>query len=178
MEWLNEPARWSQEGDVLTITSGAQTDFWRKTHDGGIRDSGHFYFQPVQGDFVAGVKFAANYRALYDQAGMMVRADATTWLKCGVELFEGVQCASVVVTRDFSDWSVLPMPDAPPVFWLRVERHGSTFSVAYAMDGKTYTMLRQAYLTEAETLQVGVMVCAPTGDGLTATFEGFTIREV
>jgi regulation of enolase protein 1 (concanavalin A-like superfamily) len=178
MEWLNEPARWSQDGNVITITSDAKTDFWRKTHDGGIRDSGHFYFQPVQGDFVAEVKFAANYRALYDQAGLMVRDDATTWLKCGVEFFEGVQCASVVVTRDFSDWSVLPMPEPPPVFRLRVERHGATFAVSYSADGKTYTMLRQAHLTSAATLQIGLMACAPTGDGVTATFEGFTVNKI
>ncbi len=177
MKWYNEPAKWSENNGVITITSDAKTDFWRKTHDGGIRDNGHFYFQPVQGDFVAEVKFMASYRALYDQAGLMVRADETTWLKCGVEFFEGVQHASVVVTRDFSDWSVLPMREPPVVFWLRVTRHGSTLSVSYSADGKTYTMLRQAYLTGAESLQVGVMVCAPTGDGVTATFEGFTVNK-
>jgi regulation of enolase protein 1 (concanavalin A-like superfamily) len=178
MKWYNEPAKWSHDGDVIMITADAKTDFWRKTHDGGIRDSGHFYFQPVHGDFVAEVKFAANYRALYDQAGLMVRADETTWLKCGVEFFEGVQCASVVVTRDFSDWSVLPMREPPPVFWLRVARHGSTFAVSYSANGQTYTMLRQAHLTETQTLQVGVMVCAPTGSGVSATFEGFTVSNV
>jgi regulation of enolase protein 1 (concanavalin A-like superfamily) len=176
MEWLNEPAHWSEDGTAITITADTNTDFWRKTHDGGIRDTGHFYFQPVRGDFVAEVKFAGNYHALYDQAGLMVRADKATWLKCGIELFEGVQCASVVVTRDFSDWSVVPLPEPPPVLWLRVARHGSTFDVSYSADGGTYTMLRQTYLTGAETVQVGVMVCAPTGDGFTATFEGFQVR--
>lgn len=177
MDWYNEPSQWTADNGMITITAHGKTDFWRKTHDGGIRDSGHFYFQPVRGNFTAGVKFTANYHALYDQAGLMVRLDETTWLKCGIELFNGVQQASTVVTRDFSDWSVVPLPDSPPVLWLRVTRHGSTFEVSFSRDGKTYTMLRQAHLTEAETVSVGLMVCAPTGDGFTATFEGFKVSE-
>jgi len=47
MEWLNEPPAWQQNGDVLTVTAGPRTDFWRKTHDGGVRDSGHFYHRTI-----------------------------------------------------------------------------------------------------------------------------------
>jgi regulation of enolase protein 1 (concanavalin A-like superfamily) len=36
-------------------------------------------------------------------------------------------------------------------------------------------MIRQAYLCDAPTLSVGVMVCAPTGKGFAVRFEGFTI---
>jgi regulation of enolase protein 1 (concanavalin A-like superfamily) len=177
MDWYNEPAKWSADDEMITITANAKTDFWRKTHDGGIRDNGHFYFQPVRGDFTADVKFTADYHALYDQAGLMVRLDEQTWLKCGVELFNGVLCASAVVTRDFSDWSVVPLVDAPPVFWLRVARHGSTVEVSYSRDGGAYTLLRQAHLTDVETVSVGVMVCAPTGDGFTAMFEEFKVLQ-
>jgi regulation of enolase protein 1 (concanavalin A-like superfamily) len=176
MDWYNEPAKWSAEDETITITADAKTDFWRKTHSGATNDNGHFYFQPVRGDFAADVRFTANYHALYDQAGLMVRLDEKTWMKCGIELFNGVPCASVVVTHDFSDWSVVPLAETPPVLWLRVTRHGSTIEVSYSLDGGAYTMLRQAYLTEAETVRVGVMVCAPTGEGFTATFEGFIIR--
>jgi hypothetical protein len=177
MEWYNEPAKWSEDGGKITITSNAKTDFWRKTHDGAIRDSGHFYFEPVSGDFVAEVRFSANYHALYDQAGLMVRVDNANWMKCGIEFFNGVQHASVVATRDYSDWSVLPLPEPPPVLWLRVTRHGSTFEVSYSRDGAAYTMLRQTSLAAAAAVNVGVMVCAPIGDGFTATFEGFAVRE-
>jgi regulation of enolase protein 1 (concanavalin A-like superfamily) len=176
MQWLNEPAHWTHEGNRIAITADGKTDFWRITHDGGVRDTGHFYYQPVNGDFVAAAKFSAAYSALYDQAGLMVRLDETTWLKCGIELFNGVQHASVVVTRDFSDWSVIPLPGAPPALWLRLTRHAATVEVAYTVDGADYVMLRQAYLTPAEALQVGVMCCAPTGDGFTATFEGFRVE--
>jgi regulation of enolase protein 1 (concanavalin A-like superfamily) len=176
MKWLNEPARWQHDGDTITVTADGNTDFWRITHDGGVRDTGHFYYRPVTGDFMAEVTFSAGYSALYDQAGLMVRLDKTTWLKCGIELFNGMQHASVVVTREFSDWSVVPLRDAPPALWLRLKREGATCEVSYALDGESYTMLRQAYLTPADTVQVGVMCCAPTGDGFRATFEGLRIQ--
>ena len=176
MQWYNEPPAWSAQGNTATITAAPQTDFWRKTHDGGIRDNGHFYYRPVRGDFVAEVRFSGDYDALYDQAGLMVRLDAETWLKCGIEVFEGVQQASVVVTRDFSDWSVVALGQAPPALWLRVARHGHTFAVSYSLDGAAYTMLRQTYLTDAPDVQVGLMACAPTGRGFTARFEGFQVR--
>ena len=113
MQWYNEPPAWSAQGDAVTLSVAPKTDFWRKTHDGGVRDNGHFYYRSVSGDFSAQVKFSGKYTALYDQAGLMVRVDAETWLKCGVEYVGGVQYASAVVTRDYSDWSVLPLDGAP-----------------------------------------------------------------
>jgi hypothetical protein len=107
----------------------------------------------------------------------MVRQDETVWMKCGVEFFQGQQHASVVVTRDFSDWSVLPMPQSPASIWLRVVRLGPTLEVNYSLDGNTYTMIRQTTLTAVESIQVGLMVAAPIGDGIMATFEGFTVRK-
>jgi regulation of enolase protein 1 (concanavalin A-like superfamily) len=174
MEWLNEPPAWHQAGDVLTVTAGARTDFWRKTHDGGVRDSGHFYHRTVSGDFTAQVKVSGAYAALYDHAGLMVRLNEQTWLKCGIEFVDGVQQASAVVTHDWADWSVLPLPN-PPAIWLRVSRQGATVEVRYSLDGANYTMIRQAYLTEAPALMVGPMMAAPSGDGFEATFEGFAI---
>ena len=175
MEWLNEPPQWSADDGVTTAQAAPNTDFWRITHDDGERDSGHFYFQRVVGDFIASVKVAGAYHALYDQAGLMVRLDARTWLKCGIEYVGDVQHVSAVVTRDFSDWSIIPVAP-PPALWLRVVRQGHTVEVSYALDGREdYTLLRQAYLTREPALDVGVMLCAPSGDGFEARFEGFAV---
>jgi regulation of enolase protein 1 (concanavalin A-like superfamily) len=176
MEWYNEAPHWRVEGGAIHVTTGPETDFWRTTHSGFIRDSGHFYFQPTQGDFTAEVRLSGQYRDLYDQAGLMVRLDERTWLKCGVEFVEGVQQASAVVTREFSDWSVAPLPQNPPSLWLRVKRRKETVEVYYAVDERVYTLLRQAYLSPVETLNVGLMCASPRGGGFTTIFEGFTVR--
>jgi regulation of enolase protein 1 (concanavalin A-like superfamily) len=52
----------------------------------------------------------------------MVRLDEQQWMKCGSERVDGKRYASVVFTRDFSDWSTLPdLSQSGPVSW-RVAR--------------------------------------------------------
>jgi regulation of enolase protein 1 (concanavalin A-like superfamily) len=176
MYWYNEPSTWTELDNAIIITADPKTDFWRKTHYGFIRDSGHFYYQPVSGDFSAEVKVSGEYATLYDQAGLMVRVDEANWLKCGIEFVDGVQYASAVVTRDYSDWSVVPLPHNPASLWLRLKRKGTAVDIQYSLDGQNYPMLRVTYLPQAEVIQVGPMCAAPEGEGFTARFEGFAIH--
>ena len=176
MEWLNEPPEWMVKGDRIRITSAPQSDFWRKTHYGFIRDSGHFYYDRVAGDFIAEVKVGGRYSALYDQAGLMLRVDEANWIKCGIEFVDGVQQASVVVTRDFSDWSVAPLAENPAQIWLRARRKAEAVEIHFSLDGSRYTMLRTAYLVPAESTLVGPMCASPDGNGFDALFEGFAVN--
>lgn len=178
MQWYNQPPFWNEQDGILTVTSGAKTDFWRKTHYGFIRDSGNFYYQQVTGDFIALVKITGQYQTLYDQAGLMIRLDETTWLKCGIEFVDDVQHVSAVVTRDYSDWSFVPMSHNPTSLWLKLLRKGETVQVLYSLNGEQYTMLRMAYLTEAETVQVGLMCASPESEGFSVTFEEFQIMAI
>jgi hypothetical protein len=176
MEWYNEPPIWNAQGNTITITSAGKTDFWREPHYGFIRDNGHFFYQQVNKGFMVEVKVSGDYRDLYDQAGLMLRLDEANWLKCGIEFVEGVQQVSAVVTRDYSDWSVVPLPDNPALLWMRVHRRGTAVEVQYSLDGNQYTMLRLGYLTPVETVNVGVMCASPQGNGFPMKFEGFTIN--
>jgi regulation of enolase protein 1 (concanavalin A-like superfamily) len=176
MQWFNEPPSWKADGKTITVQVGPKTDFWRKTHDGGNRHHGHLYFQKVTGDFTASVKVTGQYVGLYDHAGIMVRLDEATWLKCGIEFVEGVQNASSVITHDWSDWAIRPLAN-PASIWLRVVRHGGTVEVYLSLDGATYDLIRQGYLTEVATVEVGVMAAAPTGTGFSVRFDDFTIAQ-
>jgi len=176
MDWLNEPPTWEHHGDTLVVTAGPGTDFWRRTHYGFIRDNGHLYGHRVTGDFSAEVLVRGAYAAQYDQAGLMVRVDETTWLKCGIELVDGRQQASAVVTREFSDWSVVPLAGSPAALTLRVQRTGDALEVRYAVDGGPEELLRLAHLPMGESVLVGPMCAAPDGPGFVARFEGFVVR--
>lgn len=178
MKWYNEPPFWKVEGNVIRLLSRQKTDFWRETHYGFIRDNGHFFYKQVTGNFMAEVKISGEYRDLYDQAGIMVRLDEANWLKCGIEFVQDVQQISAVVTRDYSDWSVVPLPQNPASIWMRVTRRNTAVNVQYSLDGEEYTMLRLAYLTSVETVSVGVMCASPEGNGFPITFEGFNIRSL
>lgn len=175
MDWHNEPAEWTEADDAITMTVEGDTDFWRHTLHDFVADDGHLYFREVSGDFTATVRVAGAYETQYDQAGLMVREDDRTWLKCGVELLDGVQQVGAVVTREHSDWSMLPLVDGPAAVWLRVERIDSTVEVSFSLDGETFTLLRQAYLSDADSLQAGPMAAAPQGEGFEVRFEEFSI---
>ena len=174
MHWLHEPREWRTEGSAIVAKADPHTDFWRKTHDSGMRDSGHFCYQQVTGDFTAEVKLSGEYVDLYDHAGLMIRLDEATWLKCGIEFFNGARHASAVLTRDYSDWSIAPWNN-PKAIWLRAVRKGGTIEVYASSDGAIYDMIRQGFLTAEPAVSVGIMICAPTGNGFSARFEDSTI---
>lgn len=175
MKWYNEPAKWQADGSHLQVTADGQTDYWRVTLHDFIKDDAPFYYDEVAGDFTATVKVSGQYNALYDQAGIMVRESETVWLKCGIEFLEGVQQASAVITRNFSDWSIVPLPDNPATVWFQVKRIGSAVEVYYSRDGEDFNLIRQGYLSTTETLQVGMMCAAPKGDGFDVLFEHYSI---
>ena len=177
MQWHNEPAEWTHDKDTIRFTSDPNTDFWRLTLCGEIHDNGHFYYRRVTGDFTAEVRLNGDYHELYDQSGLMVRLDETCWMKCGIEYVEGVWNVSAVVTREWSDWSMIALHERDPVF-IRVRRQGSAFEAYYSINGTDYVLYRHAFLTDASPLHVGLMIASPTGKGFTAQFEDFQLREI
>lgn len=176
MQWFNKPSDWKVQNTAIEVTSDRDTDFWRTTHYGFIRDTGHFYYQSVTGNFIAEVKVSGKYRDLYDQAGIMIRVNERNWLKCGIELVDGVQQLSAVVTRDYSDWSILPVPDNPTAIWFKVTRRDEAIEIHYSLDGQQYNLLRMTYLSLIETMHVGIMCASPQGKGFTTMFENLKIN--
>ena len=173
--WLNQPKTWSVDGAQLRVTTDANTDFWRKTSYGFIRDSGHFFGTDIDGDFTAQLHVAAPYSALYDQAGMMVRIDEQNWIKCGVEFSDGQLLLSTVLTLDKSDWAVSIAPAMPDGFWLRVTIEKGVIRVQYSTDGRRWPLLRLAPFPEAARYLVGPMCCTPERAGLEVAFSHFTV---
>ncbi len=57
--------------------------------------------------------------------------DETTWVKTGIEFVNGVHNVSAVVTRDFSDWSVVPLGSYPGSLRLRLKREGGAVILEY-----------------------------------------------
>ncbi len=177
MLWFNEPPYWDEQEGIIHLHTAPKTDFWRKTHYGFTRDNGHFYYDLVKGDFAVEVEVSGEYTDLYDQAGLMVRVDEQNWLKTGIEYVNGVQHISAVFTRDFSDWSVVPLPENPSLIWLRLTRRAEAVEIHYSLNAVDYTMLRMGYLMPSETVGVGLMAASPEGGGFPATFDGFTISQ-
>lgn len=175
MKWLNEPASATVSENKLVVRARPKTDFWRKTFYGYITDNGHFFHLPVSGDFIFEARVDGQYAALYDQAGVMVRIDAQNWVKCGTEFFDNARHASVVFTRDFSDWSTMnDLATSGPVWW-RVVRKPDSLETLCSSDGKTFTSVRLGYLVPSATADVGIMCAAPEGGGFQCIFDNLKL---
>ena len=101
--WLNEPAQWRLDDGTLHVRTDLKTDFWRETHYGFVRHSGHVFGYRSSGDFSASVRVRGAFQELYDQAGIMVVLDERTWIKAGIEYSDGQGSLSSVLTVGKSD---------------------------------------------------------------------------
>lgn len=173
--WLNPPQDHVIGETQLRMVTDAGTDFWRKTAYGFIRDNGHFFAFHSAGDFTAQLHVAAEFSALYDQAGLMVRIDEQNWLKCGVEFSDGQYLLSTVLTVGQSDWAVSTAPPMPDGFWLRVTVAAGVIRIQYSVDGRHWPLLRLAPFPQAENYLVGPMSCTPERAGLAVTFSQFAL---
>ena len=171
--WRNQPPRWSADQRNLRLWTAHGTDFWQHTHYGFVHDNGHFLGFPAQQDFTAQVRVRGAYSALYDQAGLMLRADSGHWIKAGVE-FVGQQQLSAVVTRGFSDWSVCPV-GTPTFFDLKLIRRAEAVSIHSRLPDAEWSLLRLAYLPPELVVSVGIYACSPQGGGFEVVFSDFAL---
>jgi uncharacterized protein len=170
MQWLNEPASWQRTGDVLRVSVDPGTDFWRATGYGYIHDNGHVYGELLPADLDVSVRVRGSFASQYDQAGIMLRADEQTWLKTGVEFFEGRPRLSTVLTLGWSSWIVADLPAGTDEVSLRVSRRGEAVEVRYTTGTGRAELAALMFLPPARELLAGVCCAAPEGGGFTVDF--------
>ena len=173
--WLNEPERWTADGDGLRVVTGNTTDFWRETHYGFTRDNGHFLGIPTADAFTAELRIQGDFAALYDQAGIMVRVDAQHWVKAGIEFSDGRAMLSSVLTRGQSDWTTAPYAHDAGDFRLRATVSNGVLRLQVSSDGKLWPLMRLAPFPKANSYLVGPMACTPERAGLEVSFSAFSL---
>jgi uncharacterized protein len=174
--WLNEPVVHSGNDRELRLITDKNTDFWQRTFYGFERDDGHAYLMPVSGDFSAVVTIRAEYKELYDQAGLMLRIDERNWIKAGIEYTDGLMHFSVVVTNGISDWSVIPLQGSTTSDEadVRITRHDDAVRVQYSINGAPWQLARLAPFSNADAV-VGAMACSPQRSGFEVIFTDLKI---
>ena len=175
--WLNEPAVWHRDGGALKVTTNRSTDFWRETYYGFTRDTGHFFGFETVGGFTAEMRIQAQYRELYDQAGLMVRLADDGWIKAGIELSDGKPMACSVLTLGKSDWATAAHHGDATDFRMRVTVKAGVLRLQLSSDGKLWPLMRLCPFPVAKSYRVGPMCCTPERAGLTVVFSEFRVTE-
>jgi regulation of enolase protein 1 (concanavalin A-like superfamily) len=169
LRWLNPPPAADLRDGWLAVAPGDKSDFWQKTVTGESHDNGHLLYLELSGDFVAETKVSGEFQNRYDHAGLMLRQDATHWLKTSAENDPvGAPHLGVVITRGTSDWSV--SRPAPQEYILRLTRRGDLVEVHTSLDGHEWALLRQAVLPLKDPVKVGIFAACPVKDGFRVRF--------
>jgi len=168
--WINPPQQWSEQDGVLRAVTDDTTDVWSNTWYGFNRFSGHVYGWDVAEDFTLQVRVRSDFTTLYDQAGIMVTADESHWLKAGIEFNDGQPMIGSVLTNENSDWATGIFSGDPRDFWMRVTLTEGCLRVQYSMDGQVWPLLRLCPFPAAKSIHVGLMCCTPQRAGLAVEF--------
>ncbi|MET4639487.1 regulation of enolase protein 1 (concanavalin A-like superfamily) [Mycetocola sp. 2940] len=162
--------------DGLRVTAREGSDAWRVTSYGFVHDSEHALLAPLAGGSAVEVSFRLDFASQFDQAGVFVRVDETTWIKSGVEWSDGEESLGAVVTRGVSDWSLSPVSGwSGRIVTVRASRSGDALIVRARVDGEPWRLVRVAPLDPDATVKAGPFCCSPTRDDLTVHFTSWRI---
>lgn len=178
MQWFNEPENWKIDNGALTLFVTPHTDYWRISHYGFTVDDAPFLYSLRGGEFEVKVKISGDYKARFDQAGLMLRTDHENYIKAGIEFVDGKYNLSTVVTHHTSDWSVIPLDKPVPFVWIKAVRKLDAVEIFYSFDDRNYTMMRNAWLKDNHPVMVGMIGASPDGEGFQARFECFSIKHI
>lgn len=167
--WTNQPAEVTVAGDILEVTAVAGSDAWRHTSYGFVHDSEHALLAPLAVGQAVEVRLQTTFTGQFDQAGVMVRADAEHWVKAGLEFADGVLNLGAVVTLERSDWSVAPVDWNGRAVTVRVSRSAESLTIRAWVDDEPSQLVRVAPFVDGD-VTAGPFLCAPTRAGFTARF--------
>ncbi len=169
--WTHPPVATSEDGDALLVEAVKGSDAWRHTAYGFVHGTEHALLAPLAEGTAVEVDVALAYDALFDQAGLYVRASDETWAKAGVEISDGLPQLGAVVTRGRSDWSIGPVPQwAGRVVTVRASRFGDALVVRARAEGEPWRLVRVAPFAVDVPLEAGPYCCAPSRAGLVVRF--------
>jgi uncharacterized protein len=172
--WHNPPlAAALSKGDFL-VAAEKGSDAWRETAYGFVHDSAHALLVPMPSESAVEVTLLAELSQQFDQAGIMLRASETDWIKAGLEYADGAMQVGAVVTRGASDWSTAPVDWAGRLVTIRASRSGDAVIVRARVENEPWRLVRVTHVDPALEFEAGPYLAAPTRDGLTVRFTSWT----
>ena len=178
LRWEHEPSMWETlPSGGLRVSAPAKADYFRDPSGSHVNDNAPFLFTQVSGDFVARAHVRPVFVYTYDSAVLMVRHSPQHWAKLCFEKTDfGTTAAVSVVTNGFSDdanGANLTVED----LWLQMVRVGDVFALHYALDGKTWRMVRYFRLEVPQAVKVGLAAQCPVGPGSTIDWLSFSVEQ-
>ncbi len=191
--WLNQPRASRVTAQWVAITTEPRTDLWQRSYYGFKSDNAHCLLVESDDNFTFTTRASFDYRARFDQCGVVVYVDAAGWFKASVEHEEEgpARLGSVVTNLGHSDWATTDIEPATTM-WYRLSRRGPDFMIESSPDGETFAQMRIFHLhclgeTSPEMgrldppapagrpVRFGLYACSPTDSSFVAMFDHFEL---
>lgn len=187
-EWLNKPKISQLTPDALTITTEPNTDFWQRSYYGFRNENAPALLFKATDNFTFSARASFEYKAQFDQCGLLLFIDNENWFKASVE-YENPRYSrlgSVVTNLGHSDWATTDIA-APNSIVFRLSRRGSDFLIESSTQGDDFKQMRIFHLhqlgaTTAEmgsanppipatnSVRFGLYACSPGNSSFKARF--------
>ncbi|KAA3655709.1 MAG: DUF1349 domain-containing protein [Chloroflexi bacterium] len=192
--WMNKPNKFDITENTVTITTDPNTDFWQRTFYGFRNDNAPALLLESSQNFTFTVRTTFNYKALFDQCGLIIYLDSENWFKASIEN-ENEQISrlgSVVTNLGYSDWATTDIAPTT-IMWYRLSRRGPDFLIESSTDGSTFNQMRVFHLHNlgpttpemgkanppqppTQPIQFGLYACSPLDSSFTVTFDNISIE--
>lgn len=167
--WINEPVESSLGHREVSISSGANTDWFVDPETLRVTSNTPALVGSVRGDFTVSAHVAVEFRETFDAGALVMFCDTTRWVKFGFEYSpQGKGAVVSVVTRGESDES-LSRVVYDSTLYLRMSRVGRTVALHSSLDGQWWDLERYCRF-DAPGVEVGFEAQSPMGIGATARF--------
>lgn len=193
-KWINEPGKHAVTAASVSITTEPATDFWQRSYYGFRNDNAPALQIASDQNFTFTAKVCFNYKAQFDQCGLVIYLDSDNWFKASIE-YENKKFSrigSVVTNLGYSDWATTDIA-LPNHIWYRLSRRGPDFLIESSLDGEEFNQMRIFHLHKlGETtedmgkcnppepaqnaVKFGVYACSPSNSSFTATFSEMTLE--
>ena len=177
LSWDNPPLHWEAlPAGGIRVNVQPRVDYFQDPAGGHNKDDAPYLWMEVTGDFVARVHLSPGFTTTWDAGALMARFDAQHWAKLCYESTDlGTHAAVSVVTNGKSDDANGANLTAANL-WLQIFRVGDVFGMHYALDGKSWQMVRLFRLEGPPAMKVGLVAQCPVGPGTTTDFFSFSVE--
>jgi len=193
-KWVFEPKQHEVSSSFVSITTEPETDFWQRSFYGFRNDNAPALQIESDENFSFTVKVSFEYKALFDQCGLIIYLDNENWFKASIE-YENEKFSrlgSVVTNFGYSDWATSDIA-LPHEIWYRLSRRGPDFLIESSLNGEVFKQMRIFHLHKlGETtiemgrselplpansiVSFGVYACSPSQSSFTATFSDMRLE--
>jgi regulation of enolase protein 1 (concanavalin A-like superfamily) len=193
--WLNQPQNFRITDQSVTITTEPNTDFWQRSYYGFRNDNAPALLLENPDNFSFTAKVSFEYRARFDQCGLMIYLDSENWFKASIEYEnEGIsRLGSVVTNHGYSDWATTDI-STPISIWYRLSRRGPDFLIEFSPDGMDFRQMRIFHLHNlgettaemgklnppapaAQPIRFGLYACSPLNSSFEARFDHLKLED-